>query len=303
MPNTAAELEELKRAQAKILQSQKLEAIGQLAAGIAHEINTPSQYVTDNIAFLQRAFSKLHEVLVSSRIVVDEARAGAVRSESVEKAATAISKARVDSLLTQIPRAIDQSLEGLKRVASIIAAMKDFSHPSAGEKDPVDLNEAIRSTITVATNEWKYVADMETDFDGAMPPVPCIRDEFNQVILNLVVNAAQAISTATDDGANGKGKICVSTRVVDGWAEVRVSDNGCGIPKKIEARVFEPFFTTKPVGKGTGQGLAIAYSVVVDDHDGQLTFESEEGKGTTFIVRLPLNASRRGASPSSRGER
>ena len=166
--------------------------------------------------------------------------------------------------------------------------MKDFSHPGSEDKTPLDLNRAIESTITVARNEWKYIADLETDFDPALPPVPCLPGEFNQAVLNLIVNAAHAIAAKFGDGAGGKGLITVKTRRDGDWADLRICDSGTGIPEAARGRIFEPFFTTKEVGKGTGQGLAIARSVVVDKHGGTIAFETESGKGTTFIVRLPL---------------
>lgn len=283
-------LAELKSTQAQLLQAHKLEAIGHLAAGVAHEINTPTQYVTDNTEFLQRSFAKLLEAIDACRALTDAVRSGAPPEEAAKRAEEAFTKAKTTYFLKQVPRALDQSLEGLRRIARIVAAMKDFSHPSGGEKAPVDLKEAIASTIIVATNEWKYVATVETSFDETLPAVSCMRDEINQVVLNLIVNAAHAISAANGEGSRTKGVITVATRQVDGFAEIRVSDTGGGIPAKIRSRIFEPFFTTKPVGKGTGQGLAIAYSVVVDKHGGQIDFETEEGAGTTFVVRLPISS-------------
>jgi two-component system NtrC family sensor kinase len=282
-------LAELKSTQAQLLQAQKLEAIGQLAAGVAHEINTPTQYVTDNTEFLQRSFGKLLEAIDACRALTDAVRNGASPEEASARAEEAFAKAKTTYFLKQVPRALEQSLEGLRRISKIVAAMKDFSHPSRGEKGPVDLKEAIASTIIVATNEWKYVARVETTFDEALPAVRCLRDEINQVVLNLIVNAAHAISAVKGDGARGKGCIHIETRLVDDWAEIRVSDTGSGIPEHIRGRIFDPFFTTKPVGKGTGQGLAIAYSVIVEKHGGQIDFETEVGVGTTFVIRLPVN--------------
>jgi two-component system, NtrC family, sensor kinase len=289
-------LQELKRTQAKLLQAQKLEAIGQLAAGIAHEINTPTQYVSDNTAFLQRAFGSLMSALDTLQQVLAAARSGAVPPEAIEAADEVLSRAKLPYLLKHIPRAVEQSLEGLGRISSIVLAMKEFSHPSGNEKQPVNLHEAIESTVTIARNEWKYVADMEFDFDDTLPLVPVHRNEFNQVVLNVIVNAAHAIAEASDNGAKGKGKIRIRTRRDDDFVEIRVIDSGNGIPEKIRGRVFEPFFTTKPVGRGTGQGLAISYSVIVDKHRGTIAFETEEGRGTTFVIRLPLMSS---AAPES----
>jgi signal transduction histidine kinase len=177
--------------------------------------------------------------------------------------------------------------EGVNRVAGIVRAMKRFSHPGPAEKIPTDIHQAIESTILVSRNEWKYVADLTTDFEPGMPLVPCIAGEFNQVILNLIVNAAHAIADAIK-GSGGKGAIRIGTRNNGGFAEIRVSDTGSGIPEAIRSKVFDPFFTTKPVGKGTGQGLAIAHSVIVQKHRGTIRFETENGKGTTFVIQLPF---------------
>ena len=190
-------------------------------------------------------------------------------------------------LLEEIPRAIDQTLEGVGRVAALVNAMKEFSHPDTKEKSLLDLNRAIAGTLTVARNEWKYVAELETDFDPSLPPVSCHPGEFNQVILNLIVNAAHAIGDVARQGGRKMGTIRVQTRKCADWAEIRIEDTGTGIPEKVRSRIFDPFFTTKEIGKGTGQGLAIARSVIVDKHGGSLHFETEEGRGTTFIVRLP----------------
>lgn len=287
----AADVTERRDLELQLRQSQKLESIGQLAAGIAHEINTPTQYVGDNLAFLKRAFGALLAAVSGCDALLKAARQGHVEPEAVDQTEAAWNEAKLDFLAAEVPLALGQCFDGLGRVASIVSAMKEFAHPSNGERHPLDLRHAIETTLTVARNEWKYVADVVTDFDQTLPPVPCLRDGLNQVILNLIINAAHAISDVTDGGAKGKGRITVTTRRAGEWAEIRVSDNGAGIPAKIRGRIFDPFFTTKEVGKGTGQGLAIAHSVIVDKHQGQITFESEEGKGTTFSIWLPLTSS------------
>jgi signal transduction histidine kinase len=179
--------------------------------------------------------------------------------------------------------------EGVDRVAKIVRAMKDFSHPGTGEKTAVNINLAIENTIMVARNEWKYVAEMVTGQDPNLPLVSCLPDEFNQVLLNLIINAAHAIGEVVGSGSN-KGAITISTRQDGDWAEIRVQDTGTGIPEKIRPKIFDPFFTTKQVGKGTGQGLAIAHSVIVDKHGGTIACETEVGQGTTFVIRLPLES-------------
>jgi signal transduction histidine kinase len=194
-------------------------------------------------------------------------------------------------LQEEIPKALQQSLDGVARVSKIVSAMKDFSHPSLGVKGSVDLNHAIESTVTVCRNEWKYAADLALDLDPALPLVPCFADEFNQVVLNMIINATHAIEAASAEREDGaKGLIRIVTRQVDQHIEVHVSDTGAGIPESILDHIFDPFFTTKAVGKGTGQGLAIAHSVIVDKHKGRIRVETELGKGTTFILELPLDA-------------
>jgi signal transduction histidine kinase len=217
------------------------------------------------------------------------AQGGTCSPDVLQQVAATVERTDAGYLLDEIPKAIEQTLEGVSRVAALVNAMKEFSHPDTKEKIPLDLNHAIGNTITIARNEWKYIADMETEFDGSLPLVPCQPGAFNQVILNLIVNAAHAIAAANRQGGREKGKISVQTRNCKDWAEIRIQDTGTGIPEKIRNRVFDPFFTTKEIGKGTGQGLAIAHSAVVVQHGGTIHFETEEGKGTTFVVRLPLD--------------
>jgi signal transduction histidine kinase len=269
--------------------AQKMEAIGQLAAGIAHEIHTPTQYIGDNTRFLKEVFHDLMSLLGQCEELAEAARTDRVTPELIERLAATARIADVPYLAREIPRAIGQSLEGIERVSRIVRAMKDFSHPGQKEKTPVDLPQAIDSTLTISRNEWKYVAEVVVDFDSNLPPVPCLPDEFNQVILHLVINAAHAIADVVGAGEHSKGTITVRTRRLDGWAEIRIEDTGTGIPERIRNRVFDAFFTTKPVGKGTGQGLALAHSVIVDQHGGTIHFETEAGQGTAFIIRLPLN--------------
>jgi len=271
--------------------AQKMESIGQLAAGIAHEINTPTQYIGDNTRFLKDAFKDLINVLESHQRLLPAARQHQITEALLGKAEAQLQQADMDYLTQEIPNAIQQSLEGVDRVTKIVRAMKDFSHPGSDEKTPLDLNHAIDSTLTVCHNEWRYVAEVVTEFDPSLPLVPCLPGEINQTILNLIVNAAHAIGDVVGDGSKGKGSIRVTTRRDGPWVEIRIRDSGTGIPEKARAKVFDPFFTTKGLGKGTGQGLAIAHAVVVEKHGGTITFETETGMGTTFTIRLPLTAS------------
>jgi PAS domain S-box-containing protein len=284
----ADDVTERRTIEEELRQAQKLESVGALAAGIAHEINTPIQFVGDNTRFLFDSFAQLRGVLNAYDQLKQTAREHNIAGELLERVTKAEDDADLDYLAEEIPKAIDQTLDGVARVAKIVRAMKDFSHPDQVEKAPADLNHALDDTLTVARNELKYVADVVTDFDPTLPLVPCYLSDLNQVFLNLLVNAAHAIADVVGDGSKGKGTITVSTRHENDRAVIRVADTGTGIPEEARERVFDQFFTTKPVGRGTGQGLSIAHNVVVEKHGGSLTFDTEVGKGTTFIIRLPI---------------
>jgi len=275
--------------QLELAQAQKLESVGQLAAGIAHEINTPTQYVGDNTRFLKEGFGDIRIALDSFEKLLQAAKDGTVTEQLVTEVDAVLAQADIEYLREEIPQAIDQSLNGVERVAKIVRAMKEFSHPGTEEKSLVNLTEAIETTLTVVYNEWKYVAEITTEFDPELPEVSCLPSELNQVFLNLIVNAAHAIGDTLGDDAAKKGTITVGARRDGAWVEIFIRDTGTGIPEDVQTRIFDPFFTTKEVGKGTGQGLAIARSVVVDKHGGTIECESEEGKGTTFLVRLPID--------------
>jgi signal transduction histidine kinase len=281
--------------QAQLTQAQKLEAIGQLAAGIAHEINSPAQFIADNINFVQTSFEKLHRIFAQYRHFFDAAKNAPDLSPLAAQVEAAISPARPDYLLAEIPMAVADALEGINRVAAIVTAMKTFSHPGVSEKIPVDINKAIQSTITIARHEWKYVARLQTDFDPHLLSVPCLPGEFNQAMLNIIVNAAHAIAQVAGSHPDEKGLITIATRQVGPWVEIQISDTGAGIPDSIKTKIFDPFFTTKEVGRGTGQGLSIAHAVIVDKHQGTIGFDTQIGHGTTFTIRLPLEVA---AAPS-----
>ena len=271
----------------QLRQSQKLEAIGQLAAGIAHEINTPTQYVGDNTRFLQDSFANIVGVIEACKTLVAAAKTGSLSAEMVAAAEKSLVANDIEYLFEQIPVAICETLEGVERVTKIVRAMKEFSHPGSTEKMAADINRAIESTITVARNEWKYVADLKLDLDPTLPLIPCFIGEFNQCILNLVINSAHAIGDVVKHQPGTKGLITVRTRLAGDHVEIRVSDTGTGIPESARPHIFEPFFTTKEVGKGTGQGLSIIYGSIVKKHGGSISFETETGRGTSFIVGLP----------------
>lgn len=285
---TFRDISQRRTLEGQLVQAQKLESIGQLAAGIAHEINTPTQFIGDNLRFLKEAFDELKPALAAFEQRGRHATATGDLAQTPGDMSRTPDCDDLAYLLEEVPRAISQSLEGVERVATIVRSMKEFSHPDSGEMQTVDLNRAIESTLTVCRNEWKYVADVVTDFDSDLPLVTCLPGECNQVFLNLIINASHAIAEAGRDNGDAKGTITVQTRTVPEAVEVRISDTGTGIPTDHRGKVFDPFFTTKEVGRGTGQGLAIARSVVVEKHGGAIWFESELGRGTTFIVQLPI---------------
>lgn len=277
--------EERAEMEIQLRQAQKLESIGQLASGIAHEINTPTQFVGDNTQFLKESFEDICRLLkLYEEYMNASAEEQADLRDEIKDTAEEID---LEFLLTEIPEAINQSIGGIKRVSEIVKAMKEFSHPVTEQKRMVDINKSVSSTVIVSRNEWKYVSDVESKLADDLPLVPCYPGELNQVILNVIVNAAHAIGDMVGQSGN-KGKINVSTRKTqDGMVEIRIADNGPGISEENKPKIFDPFFTTKDIGKGTGQGLAIAYNIIVKKHHGVIDFESEEGKGTTFFIRLP----------------
>lgn len=275
-------------AERELRQAQKLESIGQLAAGIAHEINTPIQFIGDNVQFIGEALTDLITILEKGETLLRAVQNGQPLDNLAQDIELAWDGIDMPFLVKEIPEAISQTLSGVHRVATIVNAMREFSHPGGEGKTAVDINRALENTITVTRNEWKYVAEMTTLLADNLPKLRCLPGELNQVFLNILVNAAHAIAEATDNGRMGKGLITISTRKDQTVLEIRISDTGTGIPLDIQERIFDPFFTTKEVGKGTGQGLAIARSVVVDKHRGTIHFTTEPGRGTTFIIRLPL---------------
>ena len=274
--------------QSQLLHAQKLESVGRLAAGIAHEINTPTQFIGTNIDFLQESFIDVGSLITHLQALLRATKAGKVTPELITEIETTLEEVDWKYLAEEIPEAIRQSRDGVQRVTSIVQAMKEFSHPGSRKKERVDINRIVETTVTVARNEWKYVADVHLQLDDNLPLIPCLADEMGQVILNLLVNAAHGIAAKLGDNPTGeKGTITINTVVRDNGVELRMTDTGTGIPATIRKKIFDPFFTTKEVGKGTGQGLAIARDVIVNKHGGMLDVDSCEGEGATFIVHLP----------------
>lgn len=288
------------KAEIELRQAQKLESVGRLAAGIAHEINTPIQFVGDNARFLRDSYESMEPLRGKLGELCDAALQGIARPDLAREIRQMEDEMDLPCLLDEMPKALDQTLEGVQIVATIVRALKEFAHPEGRDMAAADLNQALMSTMTIARNELKYVADLKTEF-GDIPPVECNVGDLNQVFLNLLVNAAHAIADVVKEGE--RGRITIRTAREDDMVRVSISDTGTGIPEEIRANIFDPFFTTKEVGRGTGQGLAIARSVVTERHKGTLTFESEMGKGTTFHIRLPVSPIKKSTNPPDAGAR
>jgi PAS domain S-box-containing protein len=277
--------EERSRLERQLNQTHKMEAVGQLAGGIAHEINTPIQYIGDNLRFLKETYEDVNRLIDDYEALTLKADGYETLQPQVDAVRRRIEEIDFGYLKEESLKALEQSLSGAEQVARIVLAMKEFAHPGTRQMALADLNRIISNAVAVCRNEWKYVADTDLQLDPTLPQVECLGGELSQVVLNLIVNAAHAIEEA---GREGKGSITV-TSVLDGeWVEIRIADTGNGIPESVRDSIFNPFFTTKEVGRGTGQGLTIAQDIVVGKHHGALYFKTKTGVGTTFFVRLPL---------------
>lgn len=280
-----SDITERKLVEGRMADAQKMESVGQLAAGIAHEINTPTQFVSDNVRFLQDAFRGL------STLVAEAQAFCSGDGKEPDRLRDALERADVEFLAAEVPAAIAQSVEGLQRIANLVRAMKDYAHPGTDIRELADINRAIASTATVARNEWKYVAELTLDLQPDMPRVPCFLADVNQVVLNMIVNSAHAIEEKYTRDSGRKGTITICSKIDDATDEavIVVRDDGAGIPERIRKRIFDPFFTTKAVGKGTGQGLAISHQAIVKKHGGRIMVDSQQGVGTAMEIRLPMH--------------
>ncbi|MEW8323988.1 MAG: ATP-binding protein [Candidatus Thiodiazotropha taylori] len=291
---TFSDISERKRAdrermdlERQLNQTHKMEAVGQLAGGIAHEINTPIQYIGDNLKFIKESQQDMQNLLQDYAELSSKAKQQPELHAELEKIDETIEEIDLEYLTEETTNAIDQSITGASQVARIVLAMKEFAHPGGKDMALADLNRIVSNAVAVCKNEWKYVADTQLQLSDNLPDVKCLAGEVSQVVLNIIVNAAHAIEAAKREE---KGTITITTELKDEQVEIRVSDTGTGIPEEAQAYVFNPFFTTKDVGRGTGQGLAIAQDIIVGKHQGELLFETEQGVGTTFIIRLPLTS-------------
>jgi signal transduction histidine kinase len=268
-------------------QSQKLESVGRIAAGVAHEINTSVQFISDSVRFVRHSIKDLPRALADYRALAAGVLSGKDVSAQARLASETDEAADVDYFLKNAPDALDRALEGIGRVGSIVRSMTEFAHPDSRTRTDVDINRAIRSTLNMARNEFKAVADIETDL-GDIPAVRCHAGDINQVFLNLLLNAAHAVADVYESTGH-RGRITMRTRAIGDYVEISVADTGDGIDESVRGRIFEPFVTTKEVGRGAGQGLALSRGIVVERLNGSLHFETETGKGTTFFIRLPVS--------------
>ncbi|MEA2104703.1 MAG: PAS domain S-box protein [Candidatus Cloacimonadota bacterium] len=280
--------------------TQKLEAVGQLAAGISHEINSPVQYLGYNMVLFHESFNSLFDIISKAKeqipLLANESIAKNDKEQIIRKLIGLLKSEELEQILADVPEALKFSEDGIKRVTQIVKAMREFVHPGQSEKTKIDLNNAITNTVEISRNEWKYTATIETNLDPDLPLVSCVPGEINQVFLNVILNASQAIKKKVGNGNDQKGVIIISTSYKNdandksGWVEIKISDNGCGIPKESRQKIFNLFYTTKEVGVGTGQGLAISYNVIVKKHKGNIDFETEVDEGTTFTINLPVDS-------------
>ena len=274
-----------RRLEGNLRLSQKLESVGRLAAGVAHEINTPMQYIGDNVFFLKESFESLQSLLQAQRRLL----AGVPRS-SVDELARALHEldadAEVDRILESMPGALTRTDDGIKTINRIVAAMKELAHPGEGAKASTDVNAVINTAVTVTRNAHKTVAALELEL-GNLPNALTYKNELCQVLINLIVNAAHAIESAQKVERRA-GVIKIATRAEQETIRIDVSDNGCGIPDSVVDKIFDPFFTTKEVGKGTGQGLALVRTTIVEKHGGQIAVQSAVGQGATFTITIPI---------------
>jgi PAS domain S-box-containing protein len=281
------DVSERKRSHAELLAGRHMALLGTLAAGVAHEINTPIQFIGDSVQFLRQSCHDLLALFEKVQSLRQSAVNGQPLADAIAEAEQAEQAADLPYLRENMPEAFERCIDGLDRVTAIVRSLKEFAHPAVGEMGLVDLNRVVQNTLTIATNEYKYVAELQTDF-GDLPPVTCYAGQIGQAVLNIVVNAAHAIGDVVKD-SDQKGLITVRTRREGQSALIAISDTGAGIPEQVRARIFDPFFTTKEVGRGSGQGLAIAWSTVMKAHGGELTFDTKPSEGTTFYLRIPID--------------
>lgn len=282
----ANSLQELRETQSALLQASKMEALGTLAGGIAHEINTPIQFISDNLSFLGDSFDDLKSLVETYERVIEAVPSNGQLSEPLQKLAAAKASLDISFILDEFPQAIEQSVDGVAQVSKIVRAMKSYAHGGTEEKTISDINATIKSAVTLSQNEWKHVAQLELHLAPDLPVIPCHAAELNQVVLNLLINAAHAIGECNK---GQDGRIEIVTFQTGDMVQIEIRDNGSGIPDEIRNRIFEPFFSTKEVGVGSGQGLAIVHKIITENHGGSVDFTSSPDTGTCFTILLPVS--------------
>jgi PAS domain S-box-containing protein len=284
------DITERKDLEMQLAHSQKMESLGKLSAGIAHEINTPTQYITSNVYFLEDSFLKLLKVINHFKEFTDTINGKSSKDELLTKIKDTIKQIDLDYIINEIPKALSQSVEGLSKVTKIVKSMRNFSYPASNSKVDIDINSALEDVVNISQNEWKYYADVIANYDKNLSPVPCYPGELNQVFLNIIINAVDAIKEKNSESQKQKGIIEISTGVENNWAVITIKDTGAGISVDIIDKIFDPFFTTKKIGKGTGQGLAVAYDIIVNKHNGKINFTSGDSSGATCVIKIPTHA-------------
>jgi signal transduction histidine kinase len=293
----AAQIQAIGLRTKELARSQKFESIGQMAAGIADEITAPLETAIEQIDLLSKASGKVLEVVKALQRNLVDAVSATTWHERKGELDTLVGRHQSEKIPEQMTGAIVASRDGIERAIRIAQAMRQFSRPASQEKVATDLNEAVRTTVTVTANWWKYVAVLRTDLDADLPYFVCQPAEINQLLLNLVVNAADAVAEKVSAGSRELGTILIRTRVADEHVVIEVHDTGCGIAEDIRERIFDPFFTTKAAGKGAGMGLAMCYNIVVNVHGGNIVVESSPGVGSIFRVTLPLRVAENSLIP------
>ena len=283
-----SDITELRLQESRILQTSKFEAIGNLAAGIAHEINTPAQIVNDSMDILSESFDDLCRII---SLAEEDCQVNSEEKQLRDISPMSALLDEVDSkyLKTEIPRTLARAKDGIGRISTIVQAMSRFSDVGRNDKIKANICRAIERTLVISRNEWKDIAEIVTEFDPGMLDVTCFPGEINQVLLSIILNATHAVGDVVR-GTDDKGLIKIKTTMDSDYTQISIQDTGTGIPANVRDKVFNLFFTTKEVGKGSGQGLAISYDIIVNRHGGTIDFESEEGVGTTFYIRLPIGS-------------
>lgn len=277
--------EKRKSMENQVDEARRLEAIGALSAGISHEINTPIQFIGDNLEYLESALKNIHRAYHNYDSLKQAAAQAGVCHDEVDAIDQYNASINLNILITEINAALSESRDGIKQVRDIVLLMKEFAHPGTDGKDEIDVNAIIKNVIAICRNRRKHVADVELNLDPDLPRAPCRKGQLQQVVLNLVLNAIDAIDE-TKTG-NSRGCIEIETRATESHIQIYLSDSGCGIPQSLRQKIFDPFFTTKPVGKGTGQGLALAKNCIVKGHGGKLSLVDKADYATTFLIELP----------------